>query len=175
MSAEVETGELLYGMVRLAKPKICVETGTAQGETAWYIGRALQENGEGGQLYTAETEDAQIVLAIPKLRSLPVNIVRGKGIDLIKAIGSPIEFAFIDSWWVPVRLEEAEAIIPKMAEHSLLVLHDTCQNYGAVHDRVLELTHWQHLVFQTPYGVSVFQKGPPDFSYRGKMVELEPA
>lgn len=173
LGAEVETGELLYGIVRLAKPELCAETGTGHGDTAFYIATALGENG-AGHLHTAETDPDSIVLAREHLRNLPATVHATKGIDLIRSIGTPIDFAFIDSWWVPVRIEEIEAIHPKMSSHGILVLHDTCQNYGNVHDRVLELTHWQHLVFQTPYGVSVFQKGPPDFSYRGRMVDLRP-
>lgn len=42
---ECETGEFLYGLVRLLKPKRVLETGTHQGVGASYIAQALKDNG----------------------------------------------------------------------------------------------------------------------------------
>jgi predicted O-methyltransferase YrrM len=53
--AEIETSELLYSLVRHSKPLCCVETGTAWGQTASYIGCALRDNGQG-ILHTCDIE-----------------------------------------------------------------------------------------------------------------------
>jgi len=44
---ETETGEFLYSMVRLLKPRRVLETGTHWGVGAAYMGSALKENKEG--------------------------------------------------------------------------------------------------------------------------------
>ena len=44
---EVETGEFLYGFVRVLKPFRVLETGTHWGVGASYMGMALKENGIG--------------------------------------------------------------------------------------------------------------------------------
>lgn len=44
---ETETGEFLYSMVRLLKPKRVLETGTHIGVGAAYMGQALKDNKEG--------------------------------------------------------------------------------------------------------------------------------
>jgi predicted O-methyltransferase YrrM len=44
---EIETGEFLYAMTRLLKPKNVLETGTHWGIGASYIGSALKDNGFG--------------------------------------------------------------------------------------------------------------------------------
>lgn len=44
---ESETGEFLYGLVRLLQPKNILETGTHWGVSAAYMGLALQDNGQG--------------------------------------------------------------------------------------------------------------------------------
>jgi len=50
---ETETGEFLYSMIRMLKPKHVLETGTHWGIGASYMGQALKENNEG-QLDTIE-------------------------------------------------------------------------------------------------------------------------
>lgn len=50
---ECETGELLYGFIRMLKPAHVLETGTHVGIGASYMGMALKHNGKG-QLDTIE-------------------------------------------------------------------------------------------------------------------------
>ena len=51
---ECETGEFLYSMVRLLKPKRILETGTHWGVGASYMGLGLLDNNDGGLLDTIE-------------------------------------------------------------------------------------------------------------------------
>ena len=50
---ECETGEFLYGLIRMMKPQYVLETGTHHGVGASYMGLALKENGFG-ELHTFE-------------------------------------------------------------------------------------------------------------------------
>ena len=51
---EAETGEFLYSMVRILKPRRALETGTHVGVGAAYMGLALLDNGNGDKLHTIE-------------------------------------------------------------------------------------------------------------------------
>lgn len=46
-AAEVELGDLLYGLVRMLKPMLVVETGTYLGHSSKFLYRAVKENGMG--------------------------------------------------------------------------------------------------------------------------------
>ena len=50
---ECETGEFLYGLIRLIKPENVLETGTHKGIGACYMAKALEDNNKG-QLTTIE-------------------------------------------------------------------------------------------------------------------------
>lgn len=65
-SLDPESGELLYGLVRLLKPEIAVEIGTFKGYSAICIGQALEDN-KKGKLYTMDPAELEIVkIAIRK-------------------------------------------------------------------------------------------------------------
>lgn len=171
--AEIETSELLASFVRHQKPQCCIETGAAWGQTASYIGKALKANG-GGWLWTCDIEARPEMLK--RIDGLPVSFYQKKGIDLInEQSDGMVNLAFIDSWWCPVRIEEALAIIPKMAPGGLLCLHDSSQNYKSVYDAALEASGWPSMVFHAPYGLAVLRRpSDADWSGVGKPVELEP-
>jgi hypothetical protein len=44
LASETELGEFLYGLVRMLKPALVVETGTYKGHTAFKLGRAVRDN-----------------------------------------------------------------------------------------------------------------------------------
>jgi len=52
--SEVEMGELLYGLIRMLKPDLVVETGTYKGGATRYMARACKEN-DSGHVVTCET------------------------------------------------------------------------------------------------------------------------
>lgn len=55
---EVEVAEALYRLVRDLRPEACAETGTADGYTAAFIARALEDNASG-RLWTCELDPAR--------------------------------------------------------------------------------------------------------------------
>src|SRR5215472_10241974 len=48
-----DSSNLLYGIVRSMKPSVCVEIGSASGQSTCYIGLALKEN-NSGMLYAID-------------------------------------------------------------------------------------------------------------------------
>lgn len=170
--AEIETSELLAALIRHQKPFRCLETGTAHGQTAEAIGRALRQNGRG-ILHTCDIERKPILA--DRLRDLPVVFHEKRGIDLINEMTFEWDFVFIDSWWCPVRIEEVEAVVPKINPGGYLCLHDSSQNYRSVYDAALAASGWPSMVFHAPYGLAVLRRpSDDDWSGVGKPVELEP-
>jgi predicted O-methyltransferase YrrM len=158
MGAETETGDLLYGVVRLTKPLRCLETGTAMGDTAFRIGTALKENGLG-HLYTCEIDDKSFAHSTERLKDLPVTVIQKKGIEVITEAEEGFDFVFIDSWWIPVRTEEVLALVSqvKVNPRGIVCLHDVCQNYAPVSEALASASGWPNIIFHAPYGISMFQ------------------
>jgi predicted O-methyltransferase YrrM len=52
---ETETGEFLYGLVKILKPEFILETGTYTGISSMYMGQGLKDN-NSGKLITLEVE-----------------------------------------------------------------------------------------------------------------------
>lgn len=170
--AELETSELLAAIVRMVKPKVCFESGTAWGDTAEKIGQALKANG-AGVLYSCDTDDEKVAHSRKRLERLPVEVIQTPGIEFIQSWNDGFDFAFIDSWWCPVRTEELLAIGHKMKPGAFLALHDACQNYGPCFDDFQSAFGWQNMIFMAPYGLGLWQ-APVDWetvkAKRGKMV-----
>jgi predicted O-methyltransferase YrrM len=158
MAAEREVGELLYGLVRLIKPINVIETGSANGSTAFQIGLALKANGQG-LLQTCDTDEACVARTSFRCAKLPVQVHQSKGIELIEKLwDETIDFAFVDSWWNDVRTEELLKLASKIKPRRFLALHDANHNYKPSYERFTEQNPWQNVVFHSPLGLSLWQK-----------------
>lgn len=69
---ECETGEFLYGLVRLVKPKYILETGTHHGIGASYMGLACKANGFG-EVHTIEFLPENHAIARNRFRKLDID------------------------------------------------------------------------------------------------------
>jgi predicted O-methyltransferase YrrM len=156
MAAERETGELLHSIVRLIKPQLVIETGTANGSTAYQMGLALKANGFG-RLITCDTDQSSVAFSSARCADLPVEVRHCKGIELIEQ-ADEIDFAFVDSWWNAIRLEELRLLADKIKPRGLLALHDVCHNYRPVYDAFQGERNWPSVVFHAPLGLGLWQK-----------------
>ena len=79
-AAEYEMSDLLWGFVRMVKPKIVVETGTYMGHSARRMAQAIQQNGFGW-LWTCDVlvNDQAISHCTD---GLPATFVNCKSVDL---------------------------------------------------------------------------------------------
>jgi hypothetical protein len=110
-----------------------------------------------------------------RVEGLPVKVLCQSGIEFIQTSDMTWDFCFIDSWWCPVRIEEVEAVIPKINPGGYLCLHDPSQNYKSVYDVALGKSGWPSMVFHAPYGLAVLRRPcEDDWTNLGKEVTLEP-
>lgn len=161
-STEVEVSELIAGLVRGTQPDYVVETGSAWGQTAEAIGKALQANGHGW-LVSLEPDPERAEFARERCAGLPVHI--RKTISLAFIPGEPIDLLFSDSLF-PLRLEEFRKFERDMPSGALVVFHDTAPgagggqlgNYRGLSDQIAaELPHIPWLNLRTPRGVMIGQ------------------
>lgn len=145
-AAEYETQNLLFGLVRMLKPQVVIETGCHRGYTTTALRWAIKENG-CGQFFTCDTDKRYAELA---------GGIHCSGRTLIES-HSQIDFCFIDSGDPPYRIEEINVLVPRLRSGGLMCLHDVCRDSTAVYEHALKLG-WPHLIFRSVRGLAVFQK-----------------
>jgi hypothetical protein len=122
-STEIEVSELVGAFVRALQPETVVETGTAFGQTAWYIGDALRANGHG-RLYTYETDANRVVLSADRVRGLPVTVLHKSSLHAnLSDETPPIGFAWFDSL-THLRQQEFRTLRVRMAHDAIVGFHD---------------------------------------------------
>jgi len=155
--ASDEELDFLYGLIRVTKPTLCLETGTHHGDSAERIGRALVANGFG-HLHSCEITPEYVEEARARVQGLPVTIAEMPGEALIRSIEEPCDFVFIDSGGAPVREEEVRLLGDhNVAPLGIVAMHDACVWCPNLYDVFVE-RGWPHLIFPTAVGLSIFQR-----------------
>lgn len=119
------TALMLYTFVLNQRPMSIVETGTFYGYSTWFMAEALKLWGDGGTIYTIESDPK---LICKEVRDHPnIQIIEGRSENVLPEILPQIkevDFAFIDSY-KRFALGEFELIHPFVSEGGLAVFHDT--------------------------------------------------
>lgn len=118
MATEREVLEFLFGLVRVEKPEICVETGTYHGHGTQAIVSALELN-KRGHLWTVENADYEY---LPKDR---VTYVTGDSVEWA-SVSAPdfCDLALLDCGPPEVRVQVMANIWPKINESGIVLVHD---------------------------------------------------
>ena len=174
---ETETGEFLYGFVRMTKPSRILETGTHKGISSMYMAKALEEN-KKGHLLTLELFQENINEAAALWAEMDVQgrITCLKQSSLEYKLEGQVDLLFLDSE-PQHRFDEFVNFYPRLKPGGFIFIHDLHPNLG----RDAAQGHWadfrekigvwmkdhslQTFTFRTPRGFTVFQKAAPDFSH----------
>jgi predicted O-methyltransferase YrrM len=157
--AEEEVTALVMALVYATQPEVVVETGTATGDTALAIGRALDGNGHG-HLWTVEIDEAAAKIAAETVEGLPVTVVCA---DSTTWEPPPmIDLAWIDSGTAAQRAGEISRWRDRFRAGALVCVHDTAPNMGreALRGQLGGLNgqlRWQRIDLRTPRGVTILQ------------------
>lgn len=159
-TAEIETLEFLYSLVRHIKPKFAIETGTWHGYGAEAIGRALKENGFG-KLITIEKDQESYLIAkrriIQKELEGFVNVVNLSSIDYVPERN--IDFLLLDSD-LKIRGAELKHFLHKLNPGAIIVFHDTNAEHKFVLkdiNKFIKAGILEALFLRTPRGLALCQ------------------
>lgn len=120
--------EVLYGLVRAIKPKVCLEIGTHKGFSTQYILEALIDN-EKGHLHTTDVVDFEVKKRVlfEHREKITFHFERG---DQIK-ISEPVDFVFIDALHtIDDVIPEIKNVWPQLASEAVVVFHDAQNDEG---------------------------------------------
>ena len=154
-----EESDLLYGLVRMRKPKMAIEIGTGHGVATTAISQGLYVN-EYGWLRSCDTNSDYVKNAREAREIRRATIHRMDGLELLETLlEKTIDFAFIDGGNAEDRTLQILKIIGKnlMSPKGLLVVHDAC--HGA-YQKLCGLPiqqGWNGLIFDSLAGIAIFQ------------------
>jgi predicted O-methyltransferase YrrM len=122
---------LLYWLVRLFRPRRVIEFGSNVGVSAAYIGTALRENGDGGQLWTLDGSAYRQRLAKQTIENVGlsdiVHFEFGEFIEILPRVladNGPFDCAFIDGNHTLEPTLEFTRMVLDHAEVDPLVMYD---------------------------------------------------
>ncbi len=156
-STELEVSELVGAFVRALQPDYVIETGTCIGQTAWMIGAALRDNGQG-RLDTIEYEPDRAVAARASCDGLPVTV---HAMDTMRFVpAGQIGFAWFDSE-THLRVPEFLRFRSWFAPGAIAGFHDTGPHKGSWSDEILALPGCRAIRLPTPRGVTFLEVVEP--------------
>lgn len=134
-SAETEVSALVAAFVTALRPTLVVETGSAWGQTAEAIGKALDRAGVG-VLHTIEPDPERADHTRQRCEGLPVVVEQMKSLDFTPP--DKVGFAWFDSL-LELRVDEFRHYHQHLAEGAIVGFHDTGEQFGPFRDHIMEL------------------------------------
>ena len=138
-SGLADSSAVLYGLVRSMKPQVCVEIGSARGNSSCAIGSALKENGRG-KLYAIDPHsptnwnDNFSIETFDILRRNIAALGLTKQVEIVRSLSDeaardwthPIDLIFIDGdhSYEGVK-QDWDLFVKHVTPFGLVVFHDT--------------------------------------------------
>jgi len=168
-SAETEVSAFIGSLIRLIKPRTIIETGCYDGSTTVEIASAMSYNYldtiGNQQFFSCDIDAEKVEMAKIGIKDnkkyISIDILKMKGIDLIKSLGS-IDFALIDS--SPDsrdRYEEIVELVKHLRPGGMFAVHDTAPHHSSMAEMVEKvklLGSFEKIQFNTPRGLTLFKK-----------------
>lgn len=129
---ECETGEFLFGLVRLTKPRYIFETGTHLGVSAAYMAAALQANSPNGihsenygRITTVEFNEGNHKKSVRLFERLGLGMYTNSRLADVKDIepDEQIDILFLDTE-PNLRFAEFERFFDQVKPGGLILIHD---------------------------------------------------
>ncbi len=159
-----EEGDFLYGLIRLTQPRVVLETGSNVGVSASYICLGMEHNGFG-HLDTIEHLGFVADIARQKLGDMGFSNVTVHTTEVSQfEVKGKLDFLWLDSE-LNQRFDELVRFFPSMNPGAIACIHDLWaldwKEFSPIPIELLELLKTGELramTFDTPHGVSVFQR-----------------
>lgn len=125
-------GQLLYSLIRAARPEAVVEFGMSFGISTLHLGAAVRDNGLG-RVYTSELSDSKIVAATATFASAGIDdvitVLPGDARETLPSVPGPVGVVLLDGW-KEMYLEVLTLLQPNFAPGAL-VIADNTESAGA--------------------------------------------
>ena len=165
MATGDEIYEFLYGLVRAVKPKLCLESGTFEGDGSIAISQALTENGDNGKLYTIDEKDFGAKERLTPYSNIEFVLARAPQIFNTLPLKG-VEFIFLDSGHSYVQvINELRVVDALLAPEGYICIHDVLhESWGAgstkaIQDFIRESTNKYSYMYLTNFnGLGILQK-----------------
>jgi predicted O-methyltransferase YrrM len=122
-----EAGQLLYALVRAAKPATVVEFGMSLGISAIHLAAAVRDNGTGRvvttELSAAKVSAAKKTFADTGLDDL-ITVLEGDALSTLTDVDGPVGFVLLDGWkelYLPV----IKLLEPSLSAGALIIADNT--------------------------------------------------
>lgn len=185
---EVEVGEFLYGLVRMIKPGLILETGTHKGISAAYMAAALEANtkqGGVGKLVTVEFLEPNYLESKELFDKMGIaGYIKQVMADAMQFThnGGNFDLIFLDTE-PQTRFAELERFYPQLNDGGFIMIHDLHPHmhqipneehgfawpYGKIPNGMADLVTSGKLIpfhFRTPRGFTLFYKpGAEDYQF----------
>src|SRR6185503_2219337 len=142
-TAELEVLAFLGSMVRLLKPSIVVETGSAYGYSALNMGQVLRLNADRynspGHLFSYEADPVRAREAMGRCEGLPVSILNCHTLEpepITWGVG-PIDLLYLDSD-LGARVRELKLFRENLSPRHVILLHDTGETHASPRQQLEE-------------------------------------
>ena len=151
LAVEYEIADMLYGLVRALKPKVCFESG--RGASTASIATAIEES-DGGEFHSADPdEDTNIDESV--FPTAKQHVCSGLYLAQQLALaGKLVDFAFLDSGTVEDRIAEFDVL--RFSEHPTVVLHDALKDSQKALDHIIS-RGWKVILIRSPRGCAICQ------------------
>jgi predicted O-methyltransferase YrrM len=127
MPVSAAGGELLYSLVRSARPATVVEFGTSYGISTLYLAAAVADNGVG-HVFTTELSAVKVEAAQSTVDESGlgdhVTILAGDALETLASVPGPIGIVLLDGW-KQLCLPVLRLLEPKLAPGALVLADDT--------------------------------------------------
>ena len=181
---ECETGEFLYGLLRIMKPELVVETGTHKGISAAYMAQACHDNGRG-VITTIEYESVHHNDAVELFQALGLTrytnplLVSSEDFEITEK--HSVDMLFLDTE-PQIRFAELVRHFDAVKPGGYILVHDLHRHlnqienkehgfawpYGEIPPEMEDLfvtDQLRSVHFNTPRGLSMFYK-PQEGTWR---------
>jgi predicted O-methyltransferase YrrM len=130
MPISARGGQLLYNLIRAARPATVVEFGTSFGISTLYLAAAVRDNGAGRvigtELSASKVAAARRTFAETGLDDL-ITVVEGDARATVTGIGGSVDFVLLDGW-KDLCLPVLRLLEPRLAPGTLVVADDVDQD-----------------------------------------------
>jgi predicted O-methyltransferase YrrM len=127
MPISAAAGDLLYTLVRSARPQTVVEFGTSFGISTLYLAAGVADNG-AGHVYGSELSATKLAAAQANFEdaglSGQVTLLGGDARESLADVAGPIDLVLLDGW-KDLYLDVLRSLEPRLRPGALVVADDT--------------------------------------------------